>query len=65
MRGTPNGLLPLAKGHVFSSWREKEPIKMLHLSDVVRLKMGVSYLNYFKFLYKIGGPTQYAYYDLY
>ena len=26
----PNGLLPLAKGPVFSSWREKEPSRMLH-----------------------------------
>ena len=56
--------MPLARGHVFSSWRESEPARMLHLSDKVRLKMGVSCLNYFKFLYKIRGPTQ-AYYDLY
>ena len=61
----PNGLMPLARGHIFSSWRKTEPGKMLHLSDEVRLKMGVSCLNYFKYLYKIGGPTHYAYYDLY
>ena len=57
--------MPLARGHVFSSWRESEPARMLHLSDKVRLKMGVSCLNYFKYLYKIGGLTHYAYYDLY
>ena len=61
----PNGLMPLARGHIFSSWRETEPDKMMHLSDEVRLKMCVSCLNYFKYPYKIGGPTHYAYYDLY
>ena len=52
----PNGPMPLARGHVFSSWRESEPTRMLQLSDEVILKMRVSCLNYFKHLYKIGGP---------
>ena len=29
----PNGPMPLARGHVFSSWRESEPARMLHLSN--------------------------------
>ena len=61
----PNGPMPLARGHIFSLWRESAPTRMLHLKDEVSWSWESAVGVYFKHLYKIGGLTHYTYYEMY
>ena len=48
----PVNLMEHFANHRHSSWREKKPSDMLHLSDHLRLKMGKSVVEYFRVIYK-------------
>ena len=61
----PNGPMPLARGHVFSSWRESEPTRMLAPEGRSEIEDGSQLFELLQHLYKIGGPIHYTYYDMY